>query len=141
MYNIQVIPELLLNKSEKIFVQLFRSLCASGVSFALDIMILASLTEYAGLHYLISAACGFAAGNSLNYLLCSRWIFPRASIRTRGLTYTLFLLAAAGGLALNELAIWTLTECLSFHYLLSKVVAGCSIFSINFLVRRNLLFR
>lgn len=64
-----------------------------------------------------------------------------SGVRTRGLTYTLFLLAATGGLVLNELAIWALTECLSLHYLLSKVVAGCSIFILSFLVRRNLLFR
>lgn len=55
VYNIQVIPELLLNKSAKTFVQLFRSLCASG----------------------------FVAGSSLNYMLCSRWLFPRTSVRSQ----------------------------------------------------------
>lgn len=121
--------------------QLLRSLCASGACFALDMLLLAGLTELAGFHYLVSAAVGFLAGSSLNYLLCSHWIFFHHRLRPRAPAYALFLLAACGGLALNELAIWLLTAFCALHYLISKIVAGSSIFVLNFLFRKHVLFR
>lgn len=141
LYKLYVAPDLPLPTSQKTFVQLFRSLCASSACFALDMLLLAGLTELAGFHYLVSAAGGFLAGSSLNYLFCSRWIFFHHRLRTRALAYTLFLLAAGGGLALNELAIWLLTDFCALHYLISKIAAGSSIFVLNFLFRKHVLFR
>ena len=130
-----------LKKTGRTGVSLFRSIPSSAVSFALDFGILVLLTEVAGLHYLISNAVGFMAGTTLNYMLCILWVFSERRITRRHLEYWIFILIGASGVGLNELLIWTLTEHLHIYYLLSKIIAGCTVFSYNFSTRKFILFR
>lgn len=131
----------LLKTSNRTYVHFLRSLVASNVSFWLDFGILAFLTEIAGLHYLGSAAIGFAVGTSVNYTLCVVWVFSRRRIRRKTIEYTVFLLIAIVGVGLNEILIWSFTANLDLHYLLSKIVSSSIVFVWNFLTRKYILFR
>jgi putative flippase GtrA len=135
------VHELLFQRSDRLFVTLFRSIPSSMISFAVDFGILVLLTEIAGVHYLLSNGIGFMAGTTLNYLLCIFWVFSNRSIENRHLEYWLFIVIGASGVVLNELFIWTFTEKLVIYYLYSKIIAGSSVFFYNFFTRKYLLFR
>jgi putative flippase GtrA len=133
--------KLVVKKSDRTAVNLLRSISASGISFGLDFGILVLLTEIAGLHYLLSNGIGFLAGTTLNYLLCIVWVFSKRTVKNRHLEYWLFIVIGASGVGLNELFIWTFTDTIGIYYLYSKIIAGCIVFSYNFLTRKYLLFR
>ena len=135
------LQRVLVKRSDRAAVSLFRSIPSSSVSFALDFGILVLLTEAAGLHYLISNAIGFMAGTTLNYVLCVLWVFAKHRIRHRHLEYWIFIFIGASGVGLNEILIWTFTEHIHIYYLYSKIIAGCTVFFYNFFTRKNLLFR
>jgi putative flippase GtrA len=137
----RIFQKLLVLKSDHTVIHLMRSILASNISFALDFSILVILTEVVHLHYLISNGIGFMAGTSLNYTLCIFWVFSKRSIKNRNLEYWLFILIGISGVGLNELFIWFFTEQLAIYYLISKIIAGSTVFFYNFFTRKYLLFR
>ena len=137
----RLFQKLLVIKSDRTVVHLLRSILSSNVSFALDFGILVLLTEVVHLHYLISNGIGFMVGTSLNYTLCILWVFSKRSIRNRNLEYWLYIFIGLSGVGLNELFIWLFTEQLHIYYLISKILAGSTVFFYNFVTRKYLLFR
>ncbi|UCB46792.1 MAG: GtrA family protein [Spirochaetota bacterium] len=137
----RLFQKLLVIKSDRTLVHLLRSILSSNVSFALDFGILVLLTEVVHLHYLISNGIGFMAGTSLNYTLCILWVFSKRSIRNRNLEYWLYIFIGLSGVGLNELFIWLFTEQLHIYYLISKILAGSTVFFYNFVTRKYVLFR
>jgi putative flippase GtrA len=133
--------DLFVNKSDRISVHLLRSVFSSNLAFAVDFGILVLLTEAAGLHYLVSNLAAFITGTTISYLLSVLWVFSRRSLASRHAEYWIFILIGAAGVGLNEALIWAVTEHAGAHYLLSKVIAGCSVFFFNFFTRRRVLFR
>jgi putative flippase GtrA len=137
----RLFQRLLVIKSDRTAVHLLRSILSSNVSFALDFGILVLLTEVVHLHYLISNGIGFMIGTSLNYTLCILWVFSKRSIKNRNLEYWLYIFFGLSGVGLNELFIWLFTEQLHIYYLISKIIAGSTVFFYNFITRKYLLFR
>ena len=137
----RLFQKLLVIKSDRTVIHLLRSILSSNVSFALDFGILVILTEVVHLHYLISNGIGFMVGTTLNYTLCIFWVFSRRSIRNRKLEYWLYIFMGLSGVGLNELFIWLFTEQLHIYYLISKILAGSTVFFYNFFTRKYLLFR
>lgn len=60
--------------------QIVRFLVTGALAFVIDYGILISLTELAGVNYLISAAAGFLAAVLFNYVLSVRWVFRGATV-------------------------------------------------------------
>ncbi len=133
--------QLFLHRTDATPVHLLRAALSSVIAFGLDFSILILLTERLHLYYLFSAAAGFVVGTTLNYLLNVHWVFSRRRLSRRSLEYSLFLLVGVGGLAWNELLLWTFTEPLGIYYLVSRILAGMIVFSWNFFIRKVLLFR
>lgn len=121
-------------------VQLLRALVVGGISFVFDFAILYGLTEYAGSHYLVSAAAGFGAGVVITYLLSVAWVFPTRKIGRRLIAFGLFALCGFIGLALNEAIMWGLVEFAAVHYLAAKIVATLVVFFFNFFSRKHVIF-
>lgn len=132
---------LLLDPASTVSIQLLRYTAVGGAAFAVDFGSLFWLTEFGGLHYLLSAAFAFCLGLVTNYLLSVAWVFPRRSLSSRGLEFLLFGLIGLAGLGLNEMVLWALTEGAGFHYLLSKAGAAVVVFLWNFFARKLSLFR
>lgn len=122
-------------------VQFFRYGLVGGAAFAVDFGSLYLLTDFAGLHYLASAALAFLLGLCTNYALSVSWVFPTRNLRSRWLEFLLFGLIGGVGLGLNEVVLWALTEGVGLHYLLSKVGAAGVVFLWNFFARKLSLFR
>lgn len=120
--------------------QFLQYVLVGGIAFIVDFTTLFALTEFAGLHYLVSASCGFAAGLAVNYLLCIRWIFDFRSLANASHEFAVFSLIGILGLLLNNALLYVQTEFLGFHYLASKLIAAAIILLFNFSLRRYLLF-
>ena len=122
------------------WVQLFRYFWVGGTAFAVDFGLLWLLTGWCGVHYLLSAAIAFAAGLTVNYALSVSWVFSERALRSRIAEFTAFVSIGIVGLGLNEAILWSMTDFLELHYLISKTVATAAVFFWNFTARKYLLF-
>jgi len=95
-----------------------------GSGTLLNMGLLWSLTEAAGLPYLVSAAIAIETSIIINYILHSSITFAdrRAASRKIFLKRLLkYNLASLGGLAINLGVLWLLTEVTGMYYLVSHL--------------------
>lgn len=121
--------------------QLLRYGIVGVIAFLVDYGLLWALTEWAGLHYLVSAAIAFSVAFLCNYLLSIGFVFGLSREEGPWKNLASFLLIAVIGLGLNELIMYACSDLLGLHYLLSKIVATVIVFFWNFLARRYLVVR
>lgn len=133
--------DLLLNKSNNAFIQLFRYTIVGGIAFLFDFGTLFFLTEYLNVYYLVSAAIAFLLGLSINYGLSILWVFEKRTIKSKKLEFLIFLIIGVIGLGLNELLMWFLTDILKVHYLFSKIISTGVVYFWNFFIRKFALFK
>jgi putative flippase GtrA len=136
-----VLKALLVGSTDSTWVQLFRYTFVGGAAFVFDFGGLYLLTEYAGLHYQLSAALSFLLGLSVNYVLSVMWVFSRRNLRSRWAEFAVFAVVGVVGLGLNALFMWLFTEVAGFYYLISKMGSTILVFLWNFAARKVSLFR
>lgn len=117
-----------------------RYVAVSGFAFAGDFATLIVLTEFAGIHYLASAALGFGLGILITYVLCVRWVFANRRLANAHVEWLVFLFIGIGGLAINHVVIAGLTELAHVPYAVSKLFSVGLVFTFNFGLRKLLLF-
>jgi putative flippase GtrA len=125
---------------KKALFQFSRYVLVGGAAFVVDFVSLYLLTDWVGLHYLVSATLAFLLGLATNYLLCTAWVFDVRRLGNRVQEFTIFALVGVAGLALNNLVLFALTSGAGIHYLASKLAAAALVLFFNFFLRRNLLF-
>jgi putative flippase GtrA len=111
------------------------------VALAVDFSLYVLLTEYAGWHYLASAAFAFCAGLSTIYVFSVRWVFKARRLESGAREFAAFAAIGAVGLALTVVIVYILTDLAGLDYRLSKVVSTAMVFLFNFGSRKFLLFR
>ena len=121
--------------------ELWRYFVVSCLALGVDYGLLVWLTEAYQVHYLVSGAAGFVAGAVVAYLGSVCWVFSARRLSDRGQEVTLFVLIGVGGLGLNELVLWSLTDYVALHYSASKLAAAGAGFVFNFVARKVILFR
>ena len=121
--------------------QMLRYGIVGVIAFLVDYGLLWVLTEWVGLHYLVSAAIAFSVAFLCNYLLSIGFVFGLSRDDGPWKNLASFLLIAVIGLGLNELIMYACSDLLGLHYLLSKIVATVIVFFWNFLARRYLVVR
>jgi putative flippase GtrA len=127
-------------KYKAMIIQFVKYVFVGGVAFVFDFATLYLLTEYAGLHYLLSAALAFIIGLNVNYFLAKYIVFKASKIENRHKEYFFIILISLSGLALNQILIWSFTELIGVYYLFSKVVAAGIILVYNFAIRKIFIF-
>lgn len=127
-------------KTSNLQAQFFRYFVVGGGAFVVDFMVLYLLTEFAHLHYLLSASLAFLVGTAVNYSLSVTWVFDHRSVDNRVHEFAIFAVIGIIGLAFNAALMWFFTEQVGFHYLGSKIVAAALILLFNFGARKALLF-
>ena len=135
-----LVSKLLKGETDNTLIQLFRYLQVAFVAFAVDIGSLYAFTEFAGLHYLVSAALAFVLGVTTNYLLSIRWVFKSSALSDRRAEVVIFVLIGVAGLGLNELFLHLFTRYAGLYYMLSKFISTGIVFFFNFFLRKFLLF-
>jgi putative flippase GtrA len=121
--------------------QFSRYVVVGGLAFLVDFGSLYGLTEFAGLHYLISAAVAFLFGLVVNYCLSLLWVFDRRTMKSVTVEFLVFAVIGIVGLGLNEGIIWFVREKIGFHYLVAKVISAGIVLIWNFGARKFVLFR
>jgi putative flippase GtrA len=120
--------------------QFARYVAVGGAAFAADFGTLYALTEFARLHYLVSAAIGFLLGLTLNYVLSRVWVFDRRTLDSVAAEFAVFALIGIVGLGMNEAIVWFVRERIHFHYLVAKTISAAIVLLWNFGARKALLF-
>lgn len=134
------IASILLAKTDKTLIQLFRYTFVGGIAYCIDFGSLFFLTEFAKINYLISAAIAFLFGLITNYLLSTLWVFSKRTLADKKIEFLVFSIIGLVGLGLNEALIWFFTELAGFHYLISKMFSTVVVFLWNFFARKKILF-
>lgn len=133
--------KLFYGSTDKLLVQFVRYFFVGGFAFVVDFGLLYILTEYAGLHYLLSATLSFIAGLLVNYTISCLWVFNGSKFKNRLVEFLFFAAIGVVGLALNDTLIWLFTDCIGTHYMFSKIVAAAMVYLWNFFARKYLVFR
>jgi putative flippase GtrA len=128
------------NKTNKVFIQLFRYTFVGGFAFIIDFGLLWFLTKVIDFHYLLSATISFIAGLLVNYFISTKWVFNKGRIRNKKLEFTYFGLIGVVGLILNDIFIWLLTDFAAVNYLISKIITALLVYLWNFFARKYFLF-
>ena len=110
-----------------------------GTAFLIDYGLLFVLTEFAGIHYLISGTISFAASVIYNYILSIVWVFDPVGERSRTKDMAVFLILSVIGLGINQAIMWILAEQAGVYYMLSKIVATAIVMVYNFITRKLFL--
>lgn len=112
----------------------------SVVALAVDMTLLALLTQYLHAHYLLAATCSFLAGGIVAYLLSARFVFRYHRLQVRMMEGVAFVALGVAGLALNTVVLALLVGKGGLPVLTGKAVAACATFGVNFLLRKLALF-
>ena len=136
-----IIKNLGYDSTDKLLVQFVRYFFVGGFAFIVDFGLLYILTEYAGLHYLLSATLSFIAGLLVNYIISCIWVFNNSKFKNRLVEFLIFAAIGIVGLGLNDTLIWLFTDCIGTHYMFSKIVAAAIVYLWNFFARKYIVFR
>ena len=74
----------------KTLTQAAKYLVVGGMCTIVDMGLLYILTEYIGIYYVLSAALSFTTGVTLNYFMCTGWIFEESKIKNQGVEIMLY---------------------------------------------------
>lgn len=141
MKKIGLFQKLFYGTTDKLLVQFVRYFFVGGFAFVVDFGLLYILTEYAGLHYLLSATLSFIVGLLVNYIISCIWVFNNSKFKNRIVEFLFFAAIGVVGLGLNDFFIWLFTDCIGTHYMFSKIVAATLVYLWNFFARKYLVFR
>ena len=112
----------------------------AALAFAVDVLVLWTLVEVFGLHYLAAAATGFVAGTAVLYGFAVRYAFSFRRVADIRREFAVFAAVGLMGIVLNLAVIYGAVEVIQLHYLAAKVAASAVTFVANFGLRRALLF-
>lgn len=120
---------------KRLLSEILRFLIVGGAAFLIDFLLLYILTEFIGLHYLISAAIAFMGALAFNYILSVNWIFRGG--RGKGINGVLtFSVLSVIGLILNQLILYATVEVINLYYLWAKIIAAFIVMIYNFITRK-----
>lgn len=111
---------------------------ASGV--IVNLIALYALTEYAGLHYLLSATLAFLTAATTNYFLNKTWTFRERLGQTPLLKYLKFLTVSLVALLVNLAVLYALVEYLGIWYMTAAAVGIAVTLVVNFVGNKTWTF-
>jgi len=120
--------------------EILRFLLAGGSCLLLELGVLYTLTEAAGLHYLYSAALAFTLSVIVNYLMCRYWVFQGARQQSAKAA-AVFIGSSLAGLGLNQLCMWLFVEMAGLWYMAAKLLAAVVVTAWNYVLKRYALTR
>ena len=124
------------------FLQFFRYLFVGGIATVVDWAILFALTDFAKINHLISAIISFVAGLAANFILSKAIVFSQNEARVKPIMeFISYALIGVIGLGITELIMFLITNCMDYHYMLSKVVATAIVLGWNYLARKHLVYK
>ena len=112
----------------------------SVVALAVDMALLAMLTQAFHVHYLVAASCSFLSGGVVAYLLSVRYVFRYHRLQLRVMEGVAFVALGIAGLIVNTIVLSVLVGHAGLHVMTGKAAAAVATFGVNFLLRKFALF-
>ena len=137
---IKLINKLFKEKTDNIFIQLFRYIFVGGTAFLVDFLFLYFFCDICGIYYLISAVFSFIISVLVNYIMSTKWVFNQENIGNKVLEFNLFILISTIGLVFTEILLYFFTDIVGLYYLVSKIIAAIIVLFWNFLARRVIFY-
>lgn len=126
-------------KKESTLSQAIKYLFVGGFCTIVDIGLLFLFTEYLNIHYILSGTLSFVTGVTINYFMCTGWIFKESKIKNKGMEFLLYLFVSFIGLGINLCILWLLTSIIGTYFIISKLIAIAVTLTWNFCSRKYLL--
>jgi len=112
--------------------EFFKFAFVGFIGTIINLVILASFTEFLKIYYLLSAVFAFVAAATSNFILNKIWTF-KEEIKHKFLgKYLKFFLVSVVALLVNLFFLYVFTEFLGIYYLISQILAIGIAFIINF---------
>ena len=125
----------LLKKHEKLVRQILKFGVVGGGAFLIDYSVLYLLTEFVGIHYLISSVISFIVSLIFNYILSIYWVFDVTKKQTSREVFV-FVILSVIGLLINQVVMYVGSDLLHIYYMLTKLVATLIVMVWNFVTRK-----
>lgn len=135
-----MINKLFKQRTDNIFIQLFRYVFVGGTAFVVDFFFLWFFSDICGIYYLISALLSFIISVLVNYIMSTKWVFNQDNIENKVLEFNLFILISTIGLGFTEILLYLFTDIFGMYYLISKIIAAIIVLFWNFLARRVMFY-
>lgn len=119
---------------------LVRNTVVSCAVFAVGLLVLWLLVEFAHVHQMVALAASLITANTLHYLIGRAWIFP-GSARRLASGYVYFLVNAGIGMLVTMVLFALLTRFTSINYLLIRVFVSLFAGLLTFLLNAVVNFR
>lgn len=124
-----------IKKHKKLINQILKFGVVGGLAFLIDYGLLYVLTEFVGIHYLISSVISFTVSLIFNYILSIKWVFDVTKKQTAK-EITIFVILSVIGLGINQVVMYVGSDLLHIYYMLTKIVATAIVMVWNFVTRK-----
>lgn len=124
-----------IKKHKKLIDQILKFGVVGGLAFLIDYGLLYVLTEFVGIHYLISSVISFTVSLIFNYILSIKWVFDVTKKQTTK-EITIFVILSVIGLGINQVVMYVGSDLLHIYYMLTKIVATAIVMVWNFVTRK-----
>ena len=128
-----------MSNTKKLFSQIIKFGFVGGAAFVIDAGLLFLLTEFCGIHYLISGMISFTASVIYNYILSVKWVFDAKKDANKTQEFIVFIVLSVIGLGINQLFMWLFVDMMHIYYMLSKIIATVIVMVYNFITRKIFL--
>ena len=125
--------------NKKILQQIIKFGVVGGSAFLIDYGVLFVLTEFFGVHYLLSGTISFTLSVIYNYVLSVKWVFDTKNSRKKSEEFIIFIVLSVIGLGINQLIRWIAVDKLQIYYMVSKIFATFIVMVYNFITRKMVL--
>lgn len=121
--------------NNKLINQILKFGVVGGLAFVIDYTLLYILTEFLGVHYLISSVISFTVSVIFNYIMSIKWVFDVN--REQGVKeFVVFVVLSIIGLGINSLIMYLMVDIMSIYYMISKLVSTAVVMVYNFITRK-----
>ena len=133
---------ILITPTKNGFLQFVRYVFVGGIATVVDWGALFLLTDIAHIYHLVSAIIAFVAGLITNFLLSKLLVFNANEAKVSpAMEFVSYGMIGVVGLGITELIMFLLTNCLSVHYMISKMIATVIVLAWNYLARKKILYK
>lgn len=127
------------NKTEKLFIQIFKFGIVGGIAFLIDYAILFCCKEFIGFNVLLSAAIAFTVSVIYNYIASVKWVFDVNRDKSAKNNFIIFIILSIVGLIITEIIMWIGSDIMGINYLITKIIATAIVMIFNFVTRKKFL--
>ena len=120
------------------FSQILRFLLGGGVGVAVYYATLYTLTEFAGVWYVISAIVAFVLNYAINFTLQKFWTFQNKDTKNVSRQLTLYFGMVLGFLATNTTLLYVLVEYVHLKYLVAQLILTFLLTIASFVLTRKI---